>query len=296
MELARQQRERVYMAFEDAIAYIINERPRGDLDDVEVDPEDLEDDEQDDGDGDEAEAEQGESGSAASPWGVLPPARMDIAPNTVIKPEMPHGEVVHAGMASIFRLVEQLIEAWQIHEGPAKPMFLWRAIFPQNAQGVPVYNPGGKYSVRLFVLGKWRCVDVDDQLPVDSAGQIAYASSSNSSEIWPALLTKAIFKALQWLQIEVEPIEDDSRGETATRMVAQILLLLTGWKTTRWQTGAATSFSENVYYQLLPFVPPDDPQTSESNDSQSVDPVESETPSTQPTHQVRYCSIVICRA
>lgn len=278
IEVDKQHRERVYMAFEDAIAYIVNERPRGMLDDVEIDPDDLIDDGHDDDHGDENLDGDGAGGSDASPWGVLPPTPIDIQPNAVLKPETPLGEVVHADMASYFRIVEQLFNVWQLSDpgqsaGAHAPPFLWRAIYPQDTRGFPVYNPGGKYSVKLFVLGKWRKVDVDDRLPVDANGKIVYATSSMGSEIWPALLTKALFKAMQWLQLYDgddgnEGAKDD--GSFATQVAAQALLLLTGWKVSRWHPGTATSFSENVYHQLLPFVPQQQ-HNSERVDASSSD-------------------------
>lgn len=266
VEVEKQQRERAYMAFEDAIAYIVNERPRGMLDDVEIDPDDLVDDDHDDDQDDGHLGGDGAGGSDASPWGVLPPTPIDILPNAVLKPETPHGEVVHADMASYFRIVEQLFNAWELsdpnqanqHASAHAPPFLWRAIYPQDTHGFPVYNPGGKYSVKLFVLGKWRRIDVDDRLPVDSSGKIVYATSSMTSEIWPALLTKALYKVMQWLQLSGSDVGNQGSDDDityATRVAAQTLLLLTGWKVSRWNPGTATSFSENVYHQLLPFVP-----------------------------------------
>lgn len=256
IEIERQQRERVFMAFEDAIAYIVNERPRGMLDDIDIDPEDLVDDGHDDEDNDGG---NDAGGSDASPWGVLPPAPIEILPNGVIKPEIPRGEVVHADMAGYFRIVEQLISAWQLENvgSDAKKQlpFLWGSIFPQDARGFPIYNPGGKYSVKLFLLGKWRCIDIDDRLPVDTNSHIVYATSSVPNEIWPALLSKAIVKAMLWLQVPVNETASSDLDLFAARIAAQTVLLLTGWKVSRWHPGAATSFSENVYQQLLPFIP-----------------------------------------
>lgn len=40
-------------------------------------------------------------------------------------------------------------------------------IFPQDAKLTPIYNPEGKYIVKLYLNGSWRGVEVDDYLPVD---------------------------------------------------------------------------------------------------------------------------------
>ncbi|TYZ60709.1 hypothetical protein PybrP1_004726 [[Pythium] brassicae (nom. inval.)] len=206
IERETQQRERVYMGFEDAIAYIVNERPRGFAAEQDVDADDLVDDGQDDDDdGDEPDGAGGSPADAlsndSSPWGVVPPPRIGVAPNAVCKPEVPHGDVVHGAMAALVRTVEQLFAGWSGSGSAddAGASFLWRAIHPQDALGTPVYNAGGKYAVKLFVLGRWRRVDVDDRLPVDADDNVVCLASSMRSEIWPSLLAKALLKVLHWL-------------------------------------------------------------------------------------------------
>ena len=38
---------------------------------------------------------------------------------------------------------------------------LWQKIYPQE-HGVPIYNPKGKYWVKLYHLGKLRKIEIDD--------------------------------------------------------------------------------------------------------------------------------------
>ena len=70
--------------------------------------------------------------------------------------------------------------------------FLWNSIYPQLASGRPVYNPTGKYTVRLFVGGKWRKVQVTDLVPIGTHG-CAIARSQEPYELWPSILSKAVY-------------------------------------------------------------------------------------------------------
>ncbi|KAL4095416.1 hypothetical protein PRIC1_008790 [Phytophthora ramorum] len=272
----QQNRERVYMGFEDAIAYIVNERPRDLLAEGDFDEDDLVDDGEDE---DEALTSAMDVSNATSPWGVVPPPRIEVAPNSVFKPEIPHGEIIHANMASYFRVVEQLYSSNnETSDEVAQPTpFLWHAIYPQDSTGHPVYNPGGKYSVKLFVFGRWRRVDVDDKLPLDVDGNIVYLSSSMKNEIWPSLLVKALYKVMYWFH------SDSAEGEIALgngtdsmcQNVVQTMLALTSWKVSRWEPQSCESFSENAFHQLHQYVPSaqEPEQTEETNEP----PLESET-------------------
>jgi hypothetical protein len=71
--------------------------------------------------------------------------------------------------------------------------YLWRAVYPQLTNGKPYYNPSGKYCVRLFLAGKWRKVTVSDIMPVDDRKKYSLASSIDPYELWPAILSKAIY-------------------------------------------------------------------------------------------------------
>ncbi|KAG7385714.1 hypothetical protein PHYPSEUDO_001168 [Phytophthora pseudosyringae] len=269
IEREQQLRERVYMAFEDTIAYIVNERPRDLLAEVDFDADDLVDDGEDE---DDALTTDVGVSNASSPWGVMPPPRIEIAPNAVYKPEVPHGEIIHADMASYFRIVEQLYNSTEQSDTlPSPAPFLWQAIYPQDSTGQPVYNPGGKYSVKLFVFGRWRRVDVDDKLPLDADGNIVYLASSMKSEIWPCLLVKALYKVAYWLH------PNSPQAEVATNDMCQnmvlIMLALTSWKVSRWEPGQ--SDSENVFHQLLQYVPSS--QEPEQVEENSEDTIGSET-------------------
>ena len=70
----------------------------------------------------------------------------------------------------------------------------WENIFPKQKDGTPLYNASGKYIVKLFWLGSWRKVTIDDRVPVDSAGKPLLLVSANSNELWPILISKALLK------------------------------------------------------------------------------------------------------
>eukprot|EP01029_Cantina_marsupialis_P017185 TRINITY_DN3858_c0_g1_i1.p1 TRINITY_DN3858_c0_g1~~TRINITY_DN3858_c0_g1_i1.p1 ORF type:complete len:951 (+),score=238.09 TRINITY_DN3858_c0_g1_i1:136-2988(+) len=67
-------------------------------------------------------------------------------------------------------------------------------IYPQNRAGEPIYNPSGKYMVRLHFNGIARKIIVDDRLPVDHRGNLLCAYSGNGRELWVSIIEKAYMK------------------------------------------------------------------------------------------------------
>lgn len=70
----------------------------------------------------------------------------------------------------------------------------WDCIYPKGKDGLPTYNPSGKYAVKLYWLGAWRKIVVDDRIPVNATGQPLLVVSPNPQEFWSLILTKAILK------------------------------------------------------------------------------------------------------
>lgn len=118
--------------------------------------------------------------------------------------------------------------------------FLWDLIFPQDESGTPLYNPNGKYCVKLFIQGAWRQVTVDDVVPVaQQAAQPGGAyiahhvpllpwNAGYPNAIWPLILSKAILKAFQ-ADLKMASKFANEKQADAKQGMFPIVTCLTGW-------------------------------------------------------------------
>lgn len=102
--------------------------------------------------------------------------------NEVQVPTEPGTEAFNAG------LTEETVHNW-------RP---WDHIYAINKIGkgptMPAFNPHGKYVVRLWWMGTWRKLIVDDLMPFNDDEKPLLPMTSLGHELWPMLLTKALIK------------------------------------------------------------------------------------------------------
>ncbi|KAG7346312.1 calpain family cysteine protease [Nitzschia inconspicua] len=70
-------------------------------------------------------------------------------------------------------------------------------IYPQDNNGIPIYNPEGKYIVKLWLNGVARQVVVDDRLPCDKHSNLLCSHTTGDKhqlELWVAIIEKAYMK------------------------------------------------------------------------------------------------------
>lgn len=71
-----------------------------------------------------------------------------------------------------------------------------KIIYPRKKNKEPLFNPFGKYMVKLHLNGVTRKVIIDDTLPVNKYNQLLSSFSTKRNEMWISLLEKAYMKVM----------------------------------------------------------------------------------------------------
>jgi len=98
---------------------------------------------------------------------------------------------------------------------------IWQKIYPQE-NGIPIYNPRGQYWVKLFHMGKYRKIEIDDRMLCGKNDELLMPRCENLDEVWPALISKALLKLFSY-KYKLQDYFYEEVGDTS------IIYALTGY-------------------------------------------------------------------
>ncbi|XP_021093627.1 androglobin isoform X2 [Heterocephalus glaber] len=134
-------------------------------------------------------------------------------------------------------IISEIYAVWKILNGQIlsnylkgasgePPILLWKpwehiySLCKAVKGHMPLFNSYGKYVVRLYWMGCWRKITVDDFLPFDEDNNLLLPTTTCEFELWPMLLCKAIIKLAN---VDIHEAQRRELGEFT------VIHALTGW-------------------------------------------------------------------
>ncbi|XP_059699273.1 androglobin [Haemorhous mexicanus] len=127
-------------------------------------------------------------------------------------------------------IVSEIYAVWRIYNenslNSETPTLVWKpwehiyGLCKSAKERIPVFNKFGKYALKLYWMGCWRKIIVDDTMPFSEEENLLLPATAFQNELWPMLLSKAIIK-----------LANTSIHETGKREMEDFTVLqtLTGW-------------------------------------------------------------------
>ncbi|XP_030912100.1 androglobin [Geospiza fortis] len=127
-------------------------------------------------------------------------------------------------------IVSEIYAVWRIYNenslNSETPTLVWKpwehiyGLCKSAKERITVYNKFGKYALKLYWMGCWRKIIVDDTMPFSEEENLLLPATASQNELWPMLLSKAIIK-----------LAHTSIHATGKREMEEFTVLqtLTGW-------------------------------------------------------------------
>ncbi|XP_028579446.2 androglobin isoform X1 [Podarcis muralis] len=134
-------------------------------------------------------------------------------------------------------IISEIYAVWKLYNTPAlspdpkananeAPQLLWKpwehiySLCKAIKGHMPLYNSYGKYVVKLYWMGSWRKIIVDDSIPFNEDNEMLLPVTTCEIELWPLILSKAIIK-----------LANNDINDVGKRELGEFTVLhaLTGW-------------------------------------------------------------------